>query len=406
MSEKLFPTPYIPQTVFSVEEGAHVCVPRALIAPNRYIQGDRTLDHLGRYLLIVPSKRAAILISEGGQQRYGERLAKSLNRAQVESTVVTFQGECSHEEVNRVAEILQAKATSVDCVIAVGGGKCIDTSRCVAYRLGVPAVICPSLASNDAPCSALSVMYSPEGVFKEFEFFPNSPALVVVDTRIVAEAPERYIVAGMGDAMATWYEARTCLNNPKARSVLGARPTLAAGAIGELCAKTLFGYGLAAVEAVKCSEVNDALESIVEANTLLSGIGFESGGLAVAHSVGQGLTVVPRVHHNHLHGEMVAIGLLTQLILETREEEGKKVAEFFAKVGLPVHHGQISLSPPNDTELGEVMDAAMAQPISRNEPFAVTKESLLRAASQAHEMGLEVAQSVGDAAYNSLHERS
>ena len=89
--------------------------------------------------------------------------------------------------------------------------------------------------------------------------------------------------------MATWYEARTCFDNPRARSVLGARPTLATSAIGELCADTLFEYGLSAVEAVKRSEVNDALENIVEANTLLSGMGFESGGLAVAHSIGSSL---------------------------------------------------------------------------------------------------------------------
>jgi len=236
------------------------------------------------------------------------------------------------------------------------------------------------------------------------EFFPNSPALVAIDSRIVAEAPVRYLVAGMGDAMATWYEARTCLQNPQARTVLGARPTLAASAIGELCATTLFEHGLSAAEAVKRSEVDDALERIVEANTLLSGIGFESGGLAGAHAVAQSLTVVPRVHHSYLHGEMVAMGLLTQLNLERREDEGKKVGEFFAKVGLPVHLGQISLSRANTAELSDVMEAAMTLQILRNEPFEVTKESLVTAALQAHEMGLAIEQSVGNAAYSALHE--
>ena len=150
---------------------------------------------------------------------------------------------------------------------------------------------------------------------------PVALALVAIDTRIVAEAPVRFLVAGIEDAMATWYEARTCFDNPRARSVLGARPTLATSAIGKLCADTLFEYGLSAVEAVKRSEVNDALESIVEANTLLSGMGFESGGLAVAHSIAQGLTVVPEVHRNYMHGEMVAIGLLTQLVLEKNVDE-------------------------------------------------------------------------------------
>ncbi|UCE62581.1 MAG: glycerol dehydrogenase [Nitrospirota bacterium] len=400
-----FPIPYLPQAVFSVQGGPQPNVPRALIAPSRYIQGDRILDHLGRYLSIVPSKRAAILFSVGAQQRFGERVSKSLNSVQVDSTWVTFQGECSYEEVHRVEEILRAEPTPVDSVIALGGGKCIDTGRFVAYRLGVPVVVCPTLASNDAPCAALSVMYRPDGVHKGVEFFPHSPALVAIDSGIVAKAPVRYLVAGMGDAMATWYEARTCLQNSQARTVLGARPTLAASAIGELCANTLFEHGLSAIEAVKRSEVDDALERIVEANTLLSGIGFESGGLAGAHSIAQSLTVVPKVHHSYLHGEMVAIGLLTQLHLEEREDEGKKVAEFFAKVGLPIHLGQISLSPKNEAEVNDVMEAAMTLPILRNEPFEVTKISLLTAASKAHEMGLEIEQTIGNAAYNALHHK-
>ena len=155
---------------------------------------------------------------------------------------------------------------------------------------------------------------------------------------------------------------------------------------------------------MKRSEVNDALERVVEANTLLSGIGFESGGLAAAHSVAQALTVVPDIHRNYLHGEMVAIGLLTQLVLETQMDEASKVARFFAKVGLPVHFGQLSLSPQNKSQMMEVMEAAMAAPIMANEPFTVTTETLVAAASQAHELGLEVTKSEGDAAFRALHE--
>ena len=397
------PTPYTPRAVFSVEEGENASVPRVLIAPNRYIQGDGILDHLGRYLTIVPSKHAAILISEGGQRRVGARLLESLKAEQIDSAMVTFNGECSLQEIERVTEILKSQSTPVDCVVAVGGGKCVDAGKCIAYRLGVPVVICPSLASNDAPCSALSVIYSPEGVSEGVEFFPNSPALVAVDTRVVAEASARYLVSGMGDAMATWYEARTCFKNPRARSTVGARPTLAAAAIGELCATTLFAYGVAGAEAVHRSEVNEALERVVEANTLLSGIGFESGGLAAAHSVAQAFTVVREVQRDYLHGEMVAMGLLTQLVLEAEVDEATKVARFFASVGLPVHLGQLSLSPQNKAHMDAVMDMAVAAPIMANEPFEVTKETLISAATQAHELGLEVVQSDGDAAYRSLH---
>jgi len=327
----------------------------------------------------------------------------SLRQAAIDAVMVTFQGECSVEEVARVVGVLQATTPPVDCVIAVGGGKCVDAGKCVAARLAVPVVICPSVASNDAPCSAASVMYTPAGVGAGVEFFPQSPALVVIDTRIVAEAPVRYLVAGMGDAMATWYEARTCLQNPQARSVLGARPTLAASALGELCATTVFAEGVAAVDAVRRRDVTDALERIVEANTLLSGIGFESGGLAVAHSVARGFTVLPTVHQQYLHGEMVAMGLLTQLMVESRAAEAHQVAEFFAQVGLPIHLGQLALSSQDTASLRLVMETAMRLPYVRNEPFAVSADTLLVAVQQAHTLGQDLAQQAGDAAYCALY---
>ena len=132
-------------------------------------------------------------------------------------------------------------------------------------------------------------------------------------------------------------------------------------------------------------------------------MGFESGGLAVAHSVAQGLTMIPEVHHNYMHGEMVAIGLLTQLVLETKVDEAREVAGFFAQVGLPVHLGQISLSLSNEAQIRDVMEAAMMLPFVANEPFAVSIESLITAIARAHEMGLEVAQSAGDVPYRPLH---
>ncbi len=147
----------------------------------------------------------------------------------------------------------------------------------------------------------------------------------------------------MGDAMATWYEARVCLLNQAAVTTVGARPTLASCAIGEVCAQTLFKEGCAAAAAVAANTVNDSLETVVEANTLLSGLGFESGGLAAAHGVAQSYTAIPKVHANYLHGEMVAMGTLAQLMMESRPDEAARVAEFFATVGLPIHLGQLSL---------------------------------------------------------------
>ena len=398
------PAPYAPGDVFASGGQAGCDVPRALIAPPRYVQGSGVLDQLGRYLSLVPSRRPALLASAGGQRRDGARLLGALRADGIEPAVVTFQGECSDEEIDRIVGTLSAGGPSaVDSVIALGGGKCIDTGKCVAALLGVPVVVCPSLASNDAPTSAIAVVYTARGVSKEVRYFPASPALVVVDTRIVSEAPVRYLVAGMGDAMATWYEARTCEANPAARCELGARPTLAAIALARLCADTLFAEGQAAAAAVLRQEVTEQLEHVVEANTLLSGIGFESGGLAVAHALAHGLTTIPEVHQRFLHGEMVAMGVLTQLVLEGEDAEARKVAEFFADVGLPVCLDQLSLSAEATRDLETVMGAAAALGFVRNEPFAVTADGLLAAALRADALGRTVVGESGDAAYRALH---
>lgn len=327
--------PFEPGKVFSTEATANKTIPNVLNSPQKYIQGDGVLNDLGLYLGLIHSRHAAVLLTEGGNKRFGGMIAESLNRSGIALTLVSFGGESSYEEIGRVAELLMKEKTPVDSVVAVGGGKCLDTGRGVAVRLSVPVVVCPTTASTDAPCAGLSAIYFSDGKFRGVELYPLNPALVIVDTGIAARAPVRFIVSGMGDAMATWYEARTCFQNPKGKAILGTRPTIASVAIAELCADTLYDHGVKAVEAVKDSKVNESVEHVVEANTLMSGIGFESCGVAAAHCVAQGLTVIPSLHKNYLHGEMVAIGLMTHLVLEGRDDEARKVGAFSQVWGCP-----------------------------------------------------------------------
>jgi len=391
---------YLPQEIFAPSDRGDLPLPRVFIAPQRYIQGREVLSGVGRYLSLMQAKRVALLMSERGSRNEGVLLLESLRSAGIEPVASTFNGECSIEEITAHVEALVNER--IDCVIAAGGGKCIDTGKAVAFRLGTPVVIVPTLASNDAPCSALSVLYSAEGVSTGVEFYPHSPALVVVDTGIIAAAPERYLVAGMGDAMATWYEARVCLLNPAAITTVGARPTLASCAIGEVCAQTLFKEGRAAAAAVAANTVNESLETVVEANTLLSGLGFESGGLAAAHGVAQSYTGIPKVHANYLHGEMVAMGTLAQLMMESRLDEAARVAEFFATVGLPIHLGQLSLDAGDTSALEVVIEGTLGFPFIGNMPHPVTAELVRSAVLDAHQLGLSAAQKIGDAAYRRL----
>lgn len=392
---------YLPWTVFAPDGAAGA--PRAFISPQRYIQGSGVLAHLGRYLSLVRTRRAAILVTAGGRKRHGRVLDASLRATGIDSVDCMFGGECSLEEI--AAHTGRLKDEKVDCVIAVGGGKCVDAGKAIAWRLDVPVVVVPTLASNDAPCSALSVLYLPSGASSGVEFYPSSPSLVVVDTEIVAAASERFLVSGMGDAMATWYEAAICFGNANAMTTIGARPTAASLAIGEVCARTLFEKGEAAAAAVAASKVDAALEDVVEANTLLSGLGFESGGLAAAHGYAQSFTALPATHAGHLHGEMVAMGTLAQLVLEGRTDEAQRVAEFFARVGLPVRLEQLSIEPGDAGALEVVAGEVLGFPFIGNMPMALDAAMIRKALLDAHELGRAVTERRGDEAWRRLHEQ-
>ena len=379
-------------------EGDHM-PPLVMAAPQRYIQGPGVISRIGRYIGIINVKRAAILASRRAIVAEGARVTESLQSNHIESVDCIFDGECSLQEIEK--HVAALKDEDIDCLIAVGGGKPVDAGKSIAWRLEIPVVIVPTLASNDAPCSALSVLYTPEGASDVVEFYPTSPTLVVIDTDIVADANERYLVAGMGDAMATWYETRICLNNLDARTPLGARPTIAACAMAEICAHTLFEHGEAAAKSVVVNQNGTALEKVVEANTLLSGIGFESGGLALAHPMALAYTQIDELHTNYLHGEMVAMGTMVQLAME-QSGDAKKVAQFFARVGLPIHLGQFSMSPQDTNKLDIIIESAMANANSHQMPMVVTEDLLLRAIMDAHELGLRIAEEIGDEAYQRL----
>jgi len=373
---------------------------RVLVSPAKYVQGPGVLQSVGRYLRIHGVSRVAILASARGHGSQAGEVAESLNAAGMFPIASTFAGECSLAEIDARVATLEEEA--VDMLVAVGGGKCVDAGKCIGHRLGVPVVIVPTLASNDAPCSALSVLYSDTGVMSGVEIFPHSPAMVVVDSQVVADAPERYLVAGLGDAMATWYEARVCQQHSFARTILGTRPTLAASALSEACADVLYADGLAACAAVRTGAVDAALERVVEANTLLSGVGFESGGLAGAHGYAQGFTVLAEVERNFLHGEMVGMGVLAQLMLERNADEARRVAEFFARVGLPVNLAQLGIDAQDNDKLEQVASGAISFAPFANLGVEISIATLTQAMRSADHVGRLVAEELGDQAYQKL----
>lgn len=314
---------------------------KVFCSPSRYVQGrDATLALASEMTKLGIAGKTLILASLSASKLLSQKWKATFADASIEYSVEQFGGECSRQEIRRVVEI--AKASSVQVIVGAGGGKVLDAARAVASELNLPIVNCPTAASSDAPCSALSVVYTENGEFDQYLFYKRNPELVLVDTEIVAKAPPRLLTAGMGDALATWFEAITVIDAHKANQ-LGGATTISAQALAKLCYETLIADGRAALTAVEHGLVTPALERIVEANTLLSGLGFESGGLAIAHSVHNGLTTVAETH-NFMHGEKVAFGLLVQLVAEGKPQSLiDEVVAFSRSVNLPVTLEEIGI---------------------------------------------------------------
>ena len=357
---------------------------KILISPSKYVQGRGELGKLGSYVSVL-GKKALALITESGYKRVGEKVANGFEDAEANVVFEYFNKECSKTEINRVIEVM--KANGCDTIIGIGGGKILDTAKAVGYYTKVPVVICPTIASTDAPCSALSVIYTDDGVFEEYLFLPANPNLVLMDTDVITASPVRLTVSGIGDAMATYYEARACQRS-EATSCAGGKTTMAAMALAKLCLDTLLEEGIKARVALEAKACTPAVEKIIEANTLLSGIGFESAGLAGAHAIHNGLTVLPECHHMY-HGEKVAFGTITQLVLENETAETiEKIIKFCIAVGLPVTFAQLGIEDASDEKLMAVAEAACAENDTlHNMPFEVTPESVCAALKAADAYG-------------------
>jgi glycerol dehydrogenase len=360
-----------------------VAMIRKAIFPGCYIQGKDVFRNLGE-IEELKQKRVFIL---AGNTAVNNIIPQNLStwKSICEITYEKFNGACTWDEINRILEI--TKDGAYDFIIGMGGGKTIDTARVVAKRLGVKYIAAPTIAATDAPTASACVVYSNEGSIVDY-FTTSNPDYVLVDTRIIAEAPARFLVAGMGDALATWFEAETC-DRSYFRNVCGGFNLRAVMSLAEACYKTLLTYGRTAMIACENNVVSPALEYIIEANTLLSGLGFESGGLSTAHGIHDCLCNLEGTHA-YYHGEKVAFGTLAGLFLDARPQTTiDEVYTFCRSVGLPTTLSQIGLGDVTDKEL----DAAIRpvfdnrQSYLHNVRFDLTPEGILAAIRMADALG-------------------
>lgn len=358
---------------------------RAFGCPQKYIQGPGEIANLPT-LSAEYGKKPFFVIDSGVMALMFDKINTAYNEAGIPFEHMVFSGESCRENIDLIKNA--ASDSGCDIIVGFGGGKCLDAAKFASSELNWPRIIMPTSASTDAPAAGISVLYTNDGIHIRSEKMRRPTELVLIDTEIIANAPARLFSAGIGDALATYFEAEA---NAKTEGMnfigKGYRRCRAGMAIARECYDILMADGESALMAVKKHIVTEALENVIEANTLLSGLGFENTGCAGAHGIHSGFSEIESAHA-YLHGEKVAFGLICQLVLENADYKLiDKIVRFLISVDLPVCLADINIEPSKEN-LDVIADHTLNHnPLIHNEPIIVSEASVKDAILMADMIG-------------------
>lgn len=301
---------------------------KILKAPMKYIQGRGILHHLSDYIN-QGYVRIVIIADDFVIQNMKDQLLHSFDDEEI--ILLSVPNVCSKKKLNEL--IKDYTINVLDLIVGIGGGKTMDVAKGLSYYTDSDVIVVPSVASTDAPCSSIAVLYHDDLTFDTYLHLKRSPSAVLVDEDVIVKAPLRLFIAGIGDALSTYIEARACYEARKTTDA-GGTVTYSALMIAKACYESVMEYALSAVDDVKHGIVSDAVENIIETNILLSGIGFESGGLSIAHTLHNALTKV-KSNKQNMHGEVVAYATLVQLACEGNKQMFEEVYQLCTQIGLP-----------------------------------------------------------------------
>jgi glycerol dehydrogenase len=344
-------------------------------SPSRYIQGPGAIEVLGRSAALFGSQ-AALVIDRYVYGVMGAKLRALCDEHGVTLHDMVLDGDLTPDVVAALCE--QAAGVAPTLVIAVGGGKSLDAGKAVARASHCHLITVPTVASNDAPTSKNYVLYDAHHNLLAVEHMLFNPTMVIVDTALIATAPAHFFRAGLGDAISKKYEAAQCASNG-GKNMFDAGPTETAQLIADGCARALLECGEAALEAAGTGVPTPAFERAVEAMILMSGLGFESGGLSIAHALTRGLPRIDGVGPA-LHGLQVAVGLLVQLDLERRSDDTlAELTQWYGRVGLPTSLRELGATAIDAAQVREAAALTLKARHAANFDYALSEAELTAA---------------------------
>lgn len=340
------------------------------IGENVYGEAPQVCRLHGSRVLLLGGKRALA----AGEGRLKEAFDAAPEQWEFVDTVA-LEGDCTCANIRRWAEYAREK--KADMIFGMGGGKALDTAKGAAYEAGLPVYTFPTIASTCAASTALSVVYREDGAFESFYFYERPAHHCFIDLTVIAQAPSRYLQAGMGDTIGKHFECHFAARGDRLThsSALGRE-------ISNMCYAPLREYGVQALQDCRDHRVTTALAQAVLANVVSTGmvslLVLDDYNCAIAHSVYYGLVLLEGFEERHLHGNVVAYGVLVQLAVDGSLEEAAQLKKFLQELGILTTLEEMEV--PLDREyLGEVLADVVAEPDMEHIPYPVTEDMIFQA---------------------------
>ena len=348
-----------------------------------YSIGDHIYDKIGP---VCESYGKAVLLI-GGKRALAA--AETKIRSYVEKTnlkiigVELYGNDCTYANVEKLRQLPVYQ--QADMVFGVGGGKALDTVKCLCITDDKPVFTFPTIASNCAACTSVSIMYNDDGTFLKPNFFVRPAMHAFIDTEIIAKAPVQYMWAGIGDTYAKYYEATISSRNERLEHF-----TSLGVALSVMCRDPLLEYGVKALADHRQGLCTYDVEQIVLAIVVTTGIAsifltkdftpdYNSG---LAHAIFYALTSYPVIEEKHLHGEVVGFGVLFALLVDGQYDEFEKIYTLNKQLGLPTSLAQIEIT---EEQWAESINRIPEMSDVKHYPYRVTKEMLTTAIQQLNE---------------------
>lgn len=357
-------------------------LPSYSIGKNIYNQIESICSPYGTKVVVIGGKRAM----DAAKQKLEQAVAKT-NITIIDYLV--YGTDCTYRAVKKLRE--KEAYQTADMVFAVGGGKAMDTCKLLCIEEEKPLFTFPTIASNCAACTTVSIMYQEDGTFLKPHFFTRPANHTFIDTEIIANAPAEYMWAGIGDTYAKYYEAAISSRN----EVLEHYTALGVN-ISRMCLEPMFYYAVQGLEDNRRKHCSNELEQTVLAivvTTALASIfltrdftpDYNSG---LAHAVFYALTKYPVIEREHLHGEVVAFGVLIALLCDGQREEFERIYQLNRALGLPIKLSDIGITKE---EFAETMQQIPHMSDVRHYPYVITQEMLEEAMQVLEEKKYRVA---------------